>query len=675
MNMNYQPLNADRNQIRLIRLLPSRSQSASAEAHSSILPVRCTLENVSLDDYAPKYWQHIAKSSLSGDRRALKQAWLVACAQEADVQLEELDENGSTAMFWRFVWGDYVALSYVWGDRIAETPIIVNGVPIEVTENLEAALRIFYQKSDFVEGLLLWVDALCINQNDLAERSVQVKRMRDIFELAFGVTAWLGDEGEESDKAIRLLVAVASRNRGSTDEAMEFLHILRDGTDPFPSGSWRALYLLLSRPYWKRLWIIQEIAMSHTMLQLYCGNRSVYWLEMCQAVELITVDPEILKSKVIKDHEDVGLEYSSPTVVHLLERMQQLQMFSHAQAAGEDRPDLVRLLLASRWSEQRDSRDKVYGILGLMDASIVHHVHPSYGLSVPEVYTDFAKAIIRSTNKLDIICQSRANPLKQQDCPSWVPDWRRQVQVSLELTSKTPFCASGDRDAIVDFLEEGQMSCRGFRIDVVDGLGCLCWDPEELNHDIVQPVHDTNAYGDGTCVDTTVWQTLVAGRDAWGEPVPDWYRSLVEIPLFPHAEFDDASASFNYSAYNRFRLCNSTLQIFGREFQNYFPHAYVSTKPSITTWQLSEAVGRSANLVFARRLLITAGGFFGLAPKRAQHGDTIWVLLGCSTPVVLRPLGTRFKLIGECYVHGAMDGEFLEKLGAGECGLEDVILY
>lgn len=93
----------------------------------------------------------------------------------------------------------YTALSYTWGDPLATTPILVNGVETQITLNLEAALRHIRQLSDVIT---LWVDALCINQEDLAEKNHQVEMMREIFSGAELVIAWLGSAGEDSDLAM-----------------------------------------------------------------------------------------------------------------------------------------------------------------------------------------------------------------------------------------------------------------------------------------------------------------------------------------------------------------------------------------------------------------------------------------------------------------------------------------
>lgn len=97
---------------------------------------------------------------------------------------------------------EYTALSYTWGDTLVTAPIFVKGEETQVTLNLEAALRHIRKSS---HDIVLWVDALCINQNDVSEKNHQVEMMREIFSGAELVVAWLGSASEDSDLAMELL--------------------------------------------------------------------------------------------------------------------------------------------------------------------------------------------------------------------------------------------------------------------------------------------------------------------------------------------------------------------------------------------------------------------------------------------------------------------------------------
>jgi hypothetical protein len=96
----------------------------------------------------------------------------------------------------------YVALSYTWGSGVANNAIHVDGQEMAVSENLYAALKMLQY---FLGVRYLWVDAICINQTDLAERSQQVGLMNAIYRSADSVIAWLGPEADDSQFAIETM--------------------------------------------------------------------------------------------------------------------------------------------------------------------------------------------------------------------------------------------------------------------------------------------------------------------------------------------------------------------------------------------------------------------------------------------------------------------------------------
>lgn len=97
----------------------------------------------------------------------------------------------------------YAALSYTWGSPDITTPILLNGIEYQVTTNLAAVLE--RMRCTGYEGSALWIDALCINQQDILERNRQVQLMRKIYERASIVVIWLGEEGNNSELAMESL--------------------------------------------------------------------------------------------------------------------------------------------------------------------------------------------------------------------------------------------------------------------------------------------------------------------------------------------------------------------------------------------------------------------------------------------------------------------------------------
>lgn len=84
----------------------------------------------------------------------------------------------------------YKALSYTWGSLEFSHEILVNGIPFRLTANLDSALRHIRSEN---ESLDVWIDLICINQEDLMEKASQVSLMGEIFRLTNEVLIWLGD--------------------------------------------------------------------------------------------------------------------------------------------------------------------------------------------------------------------------------------------------------------------------------------------------------------------------------------------------------------------------------------------------------------------------------------------------------------------------------------------------
>jgi hypothetical protein len=151
----------------------------------------------------------------------------------------------------------YVALSYVWGSSAVTEDIVVNGSSFPVTNNLASAL---WQLGGVSE--LLWVDAICINQRDVEERSAQVRMMGDIYRNATIVISWLGPEADKSSEAMTALNSIAQevRNLGEGDDRTSWLErypeLLGD-MDVAPTP-WEHIEKLWLRDYWR-------------VSKIYCG--------------------------------------------------------------------------------------------------------------------------------------------------------------------------------------------------------------------------------------------------------------------------------------------------------------------------------------------------------------------------------------------------------------------
>ncbi|KAF5495824.1 Heterokaryon incompatibility protein 6, OR allele [Colletotrichum fructicola] len=118
----------------------------------------------------------------------------------------------------------YEALSCTWGDSTSPETITVNGVEINVTRNLRLALQTLRHQSRKPGGFKLWIDSICINQDNVPERNAQVAQMGKIYSQASHVAIWLGDASETSEAAMRLLFYQENRvhENNEVKDHMEF---------------------------------------------------------------------------------------------------------------------------------------------------------------------------------------------------------------------------------------------------------------------------------------------------------------------------------------------------------------------------------------------------------------------------------------------------------------------
>jgi hypothetical protein len=192
----------------------------------------------------------------------------------------------------------YQALSYIWGDQNVREYIFFDGLTLSVTTNLVSALR---HLRDSTKPLVLWADAMCINENHMEERNHQVQIMASIYKKASRVIGWLGVAAEDSDIAIKLVSKMAEEIKKEKES-----FIVEEDTTPslrteisavedmrskrgkfwlealwesYLRGSWDtldALAALMERSYWRRLWILQEMVLADDLIFM-CGPRIFVW--------------------------------------------------------------------------------------------------------------------------------------------------------------------------------------------------------------------------------------------------------------------------------------------------------------------------------------------------------------------------------------------------------------
>lgn len=254
----------------------------------------------------------------------------------------------------------YTALSYCWGDSNDSVPITVNNCIVPVTQNLFAALLELRWQAYTV----IWVDALCINQADTTERNHQILRMRDIYYTASQTIAWLGsDLGDHAKLAFQFF--------------SDFQY--------FSDINFEAIKALLAVRYWKRTWIIQELALS----------RSVVFLWGLHMLTLETLQDKFDRLRMMP------LAYSLNGYTELKGILLIAKMVHRGEGTVGSDVDLQSALSFSCLSKASEPKDKIFGILGLTCDGETLVPSPDYGRSLDEILRDMTMSTLkRSPNGL-----------------------------------------------------------------------------------------------------------------------------------------------------------------------------------------------------------------------------------------------------------------------------------
>lgn len=582
----YQPLISQRNEIRLLRILPPRKFDGLN------CGIECNLFHVSLDD-SP----------------------------------------------------DYDALSYAWGDRLDLQSILLEGHPFNITANLYGALS---RLQKFSMTRPIWIDAICIDQDNFQERSEQVIKMGDIFKQASKVITWLGDADSESELAFSLLrdLKACLHDRNSCRK------ILKDKKN---LQSLHGLYSLFYRDYWWRVWVIQEVTLAKT-ITIFCGGDLFPWSDLVAIQE--TLATHHLQDIDIIAH---GIPELSVLRVSIESRGPRAMFLS----MGYGTSDLAQTLLKHRFKESSDPKDMIYSLIGLSSAHRDPRFVVDYSKSVCQVYTDVVEYVVATTKKLDIIC-AMPRGLNPYKLPSWVPDWSFHGFGSslLEHSSKHQFSAAGTSEAEANVSsDKAILHARGFSIGSITIIGVACGmeDLEDESHAVIA-LHE--------------WLKLVTGTT--GEYIALWEgfcRNIMKEKCKPE-ELKEWTTKSDFLPW-----------ILGT-----FVRAMVVARPDIrlddhlTYYKDYRADWRSleedqvlgmillkgvTEMMFGRRIFISDSKLLGLGPESIVEGDAIAILLGCQLPMILRPKSDQYTYIGEVFVDGYMHGSAITELTDGYHELKD----
>ncbi|KAF2651311.1 HET-domain-containing protein [Lophiostoma macrostomum CBS 122681] len=495
----------------------------------------------------------------------------------------------------------YEALSYVWGVEESNAYLHIKSTwhPISqrlpLKTNLETALRHLRYRD---RPRTLWIDAICINQQNIAERNEQVHRMGSIYRRASRVVVWLGEAASDGDLAMSAMHYLGQQVDVTKDfwllrhpEAVEMQWFKRDVHLPYEQTLWTALEHLFGRAWFERLWVVQEIVMANRHSIVQCGDDSVPWPLFRNAIDLMS--QKSLPSKLL--HKRVG---DAETLTY-----------------GQTR-EMVHLLETARVKKCFDPRDKIYGLINLAHQDFASLIKPDYLLSPQVVFRDIFLRVLEHSRRLNFL--RFVSGEGSSGLPSWVPDWNPAPN-SAVLDSKTFSLASGYSRAQYEYLEPDKLRVAGVLAGVIESVEHPFSDDIELftqtlKRIIIKICGDTSYTIEEHSI-VALTATLASGES--------------------HETFPNAG------------LPTSDL---------WKQYLFTGIESEARTMHMRRLV---ANL-HGRSFFQTSDGGYGIGPAGTRKGDIVAVILGCDFPMILRPNAKdslEFSVVGECYVHGVMFGE------------------
>jgi hypothetical protein len=547
----------------------------------------------------------------------------------------------------------YVAISYAWGDAGDTRKIEIGRFAVPVAVSLHGALKALRQKSTPV---LLWIDAFCIDQQNQDERTQQVKLMASIYSTAESVAIWLDPEEDDNALAIDLLHNVAAH----ADSPDDLRHMM---TSQSRQRDLPAAVALFERDYWNRLWIVQEI-FNAASITVYCGLNKIPWRVYQLASEVFSE----YKLDVERRFPFVSFNYSEILSQNGLRSLPDLKVYLNSGSES-----LLEVLHANRRKMASDARDKLYGVLGVLPEHIRKEFRADYTISVKEVYTGIVDYLLKTTERLDVICEAVHFPAHSgpYSLPSYVPDWSHLPQTA-PMGRQYAFFAGLDTNSECRFLDDrlNKLEISAIYLDTIRkngvAVGTLCtladylmaflhWRAMLLKWIDEDRGLEGHANMKGEDLQQEFCETISPGQ------VPSDYKPSYQWLHICYRVF---------ASLLRERLPHLPLD---QELADYV-HSEIGLDPESRRKILQQHLG---DRMMGRCFCLTQGDRIGMGSGMMHRGDIIVVPLGCRTPIILRKEGNHgeYRFVGDVYVSGYMYGKSIEQLRRGERILRSYTLH
>ncbi|KAF5026471.1 hypothetical protein F66182_1458 [Fusarium sp. NRRL 66182] len=640
----------------------------------------------------------------------------------------------------------YNALSYTWGsprhdatdsDPDTKTSILFNGEIFKVQPNLYNALLELHTSC---VDTLVWIDALCINQSDPTERSAQVSVMNQIYGKATRVIVWLGEAFPELEAGLRAAERIGAESVPQTlrmlgTQTWDFVSDVssmreRYSMEPIDRDEAIGLVTLLTSNWLARIWVIQEVALARDVVVL-CNGRFTSF--DCVGLTATFLHYSGLYQAVIyllpKEKLHVHIRYDIN--IFQAERLQLLREWCKGEKspwagvlstidfeAGLENQQqnsspmlLLRLLFSTFGFRVTDSRDCIYGLVGILKHMAAEQGYqlplefePNYEVETKDLLQDVARKIIHTTDSLVYLSLVKDLSYRQTPgLPSWAPDFPPVMHNSLHGPQ---FRSIGTVNASKHVpraenkhsfnISGGTLHAFGFPLGSVANIGedyvqSLQGHFDKLA-DILLSMDLIYSYTKQPA-DEVLWRTLIWDSDSTYRPsqlirIQDFQRAVLEqiitalkgqylseeeksvgqaqvsSSIDNMGYLDCIADKFPSSIFPDVRLVKSICVKLGymasQEGDDLLDSEELESLEKALSQNSMPPTGLMASFWHGRKPFVTDTGYLSMGFTSAEIGDEAWIVSGSPAPLVLRRTGeekNEYTLIGEAYVHGAMQGE------------------
>jgi hypothetical protein len=573
---------------------------------------------------------------------------------------------------------NFRAISYCWGSSdLVDKVWFDDHQYLGITKSAAEVIR-FLIDTKYTGHF--WIDALCINQSDLEEKSKQVRLMGDVYSSARVVVAWLGEPADDSYRAMQFIATIYNEIKKYNLHGLDPAHE-RSYMDQFPSfkhyntPNWVAFQNFLKRPYFSRLWVIQEIVLSRRTI-FACGEMTT------SGSQLMTVVDILLRKGLSEYLLMIRVGFATVEYPKGLGSLQVIRSIAACRGAGEDVP-LQELLLFSRRFDATNPRDLIFGVLGVASELDDGTMPPDYEQLTEEIFLRWTRFLIIRDGEATLLHGAglgRTRLLK--GIPSWVPDLTvrsETVDTHATIFGQVARLAGFRAAGTSKFIPRSHKfnSCialQGIIIDTIanasrprplipyhedikvqrpDRLLKVKWQDETL-----AAVTALFPYPTAEAIQDVYWRTLIANM---------FMDCTHPLPGF----FDNFTTYLDHT--RLFLSCENRDEVSKESARK------ITVDDKVKHRMFDEAIPHVGNRV----VFTTANGYAGLGPQGLKKGDMICLILGAATPFIIREhevadkMGNEdvvhgdgmFVLVGECYIHGLMGGEGMTM---GE--IQDIVL-